>query len=171
VRELHIGDLVLEPLRTAHAEAMYEVLCDPRLYSYLDYPPPPDAAHVRGVYERLERRKSPDGADHWLNWIVRHAGGPPLGFVQATMQQDGDTWIAYVIGTAQQGRGIGTQATQAMLEHLASDYGAARFLASVEAGNAPSIRLLQRLGFTLAADELAARHEMTASERLFVRDT
>ena len=41
MRELRAGELLLEPLRVAHAEAMFKVLREPRLYRYLDYPPPP----------------------------------------------------------------------------------------------------------------------------------
>ena len=169
MRELRAGDLVLEPLVAGHAEAMFEVLRDPALYRYLDYPPPPSAEHLRGVYERLERRQSPDGADHWLNWVVRE-GEPSIGFVQATLRPDRTAWIAYVIGTAHQGRGAATRATRAMMDHLVVEYGAKRFLASVEADNAPSIRLLERLGFSLAPPDVAKKHDLTASERLFVRE-
>jgi ribosomal-protein-alanine N-acetyltransferase len=166
---LRAGELVLEPLVAAHAQAMFEVLRDPSLYRYLDYPPPPSVEHLRGVYERLERRKSPDGVDHWLNWVVRIGEGAPVGFVQATVLANRTAWVAYVIGTAHQRRGVATRATRAMVDHLHLDYGVKRFLASVEADNEPSIRLLERLGFSLASPEVAKGHDLTPSERLYVR--
>lgn len=169
MRELRAGHLVLEPLRVAHAEAMFKVLREPTLYRYLDHPPPPSVEHLRAVYGRLEKRKSPDGADHWLNWVVREDTGPPIGFVQATVLPEGTAWIAYVIAVARQRHRLGTLATVLMVDHLASDYGVKRFLASVEADNAPSIRLLQRLGFALASAEAAREHHLSPSERLYVR--
>ena len=41
MQALAADDLVLEPLVSGHAEAMFEVLSDPELYRYLDQPPPP----------------------------------------------------------------------------------------------------------------------------------
>jgi len=169
MRELRAGELLLEPLRVAHAEAMFKVLREPRLYRYLDYPPPPSVEHLRAVYERLEKRKSPDGADRWLNWVVRENAGPPIGFVQATVLPGGAAWVAYVIGVARQGHRLGTLATALMVDHLATDYGVKRYLASVEADNEPSIRLLKRLGFALASSEVAKEHDLSKTERLYVR--
>ena len=169
MRELRAGELVLEPLRVAHAEDMFQVLRDPSLHRYLDHPPPASAEDLRRVYERLERRKSPDGADLWLNWIVRPDGGAPIGFVQGTILPDASAWIAFVISAAHQGRGIATRATRAMVDHLALEYAVKRFLASVELDNTSSIRLLQRLGFRLAPQDVARGHELGRTERLYLR--
>ena len=168
MKALRAGDLVLEPLESRHAEAMFEVLKDEALYRHLDYPPPPSVEHLRKVYARLEERSSPDGADRWLNWVVSREGAP-IGFVQSTVMRDGTAWVAYVFARGHHGRGLATRATGAMLDHLAADYGARAFLASVEEANRPSIRLLERLGFRLATREESRAHELTPSERLYVR--
>ena len=170
MQSLAADDLRLEPLVAADSESMFELLSDPSLYRWIDEAPPADASSLRARYARLETRASADGRQHWLNWIVRRPEGPPLGFVQATALRDGSAWIAYLLGSAHQGHGHATRATAAMLAHLEAAYGASRLLANVEAGNGPSIRLLQRLGFRAATAEEAARHEPTASERIFVRD-
>ena len=168
MKPLRAGDLALEPLEARHAEAMFAVLNDAELHRHLDYPPPPSVEHLRNVYTRLEGRRSPDGAERWLNWIVSLAGAP-IGFVQATVMQDGSAWVAYVFAREHHGRGFATRATGAMLDHLVAEHGARAFLASVEAANAPSIRLLARLGFRLATDGESRAHELTPSERLYVR--
>jgi len=170
MRTLEIDGLVLEPLTASHADAMFALLSDPALYRYIDEAPPPDVEYLRARYARLETRESPDGRQHWLNWVVRRPGGPPLGYVQATVLDNGSAWIAYMLGSAHHGRGHATRATAAMLEHLEAGYGATRLLANVEADNLPSIRLLERLGFRAATADEAARHEPTPSERIFVRD-
>ena len=167
--KLEAGGLVLEPLTVAHADAMFALLSDPALYRYLDEAPPPDVEQLRARYARLERRESADGAQRWLNWVVRLPGEPPLGFVQATVLDDGSAWVAYLLGSAHQGRGHATRATAAMLSHLESEHGTSLLLANVEAGNGASIRLLQRLGFRAATPAETARHRPTASERIFVR--
>jgi len=170
MRTLQADGLVLEPLTAAHAEAMFALLSDPALYRYIDEAPPADADSLRARYARLERRESADGRQRWLNWVVRAPGQPPLGYVQATVLDNGSAWVAYLLGSAHQGRGHATHATAAMLAHLESEHGTSRLLANVEAENLPSIRLLQRLGFRAATPAEAARHEPTASERIFVRE-
>ena len=153
MKALAVAGLLLEPLTVAHAEAMFELLSDPELYRYLDDPPPPDLEHVRQQYARLERRASPDGKQAWLNWVLREPGHTPIGYVQATVL----------------GHGHASKATAAMLEHLESEHGVTRQLAIVEVDNLRSIRLLERLGFRAATAAELAKHEPTATERIFVR--
>lgn len=164
---LFTPDLTLEPLVAGHAEAMFDVLSEPELYRYLDFGPPPSLDHLRGVYEALEARVSPDGSRLWLNWVVRPRDEAPVGFVQATVS-GADAWVAYVLSREFWGRGYAFQATQAVIEHLRATCGVARFLATVEAGNERSVRLLQRLGFRAASEAEVQEHELSATERLFV---
>ena len=162
--------LVLEPLTAAHAEAMFALLSEPRSIATSTRRRRPTSRTCAPGTPGWRPATSADGRQHWLNWVVRLPGQPPLGYVQATVLDNGSAWVAYLLGSAHQGRGHATRATAAMLAHLESEYGATRLLANVEAENLPSIRLLQRLGFRAATAEEAARHEPTASERIFVRD-
>lgn len=169
MQALAAGELVLEPLVAGHAEAMFAALGDPELYRYLDHPPPPTVEHLRAVYAGVEKRLSPDGSQIWLNWVVRRPGEAPLGYVQATVMPNHTAWIGYVFSVQHWGRGHATQAVRAMLEHLAADCGVRCFLASVETENLSSIRLLERLGFRAAQENELEGHELSPSERLFVR--
>ena len=169
MKPLLADDLVLEPLEARHAPAMFEVLKDPGLYTYLDHPPPPNVDHLRGLYTKLESRKSPDGGEHWLNWIVIPRDHGPVGYVQSTVTPHA-AWIAYVFASLHWGRGYATRAAQAMIDHLERDYSVLRFLATVEAENAPSIRVLLRLGFKQATGKQPAEHELRPSERFFIRE-
>ena len=169
MQPLAVGELVLEPLVVSHAEAMFEVLIEPELYRYLDYPPPPSVEHLRSVYARLEGRKSPDGSELWLNWIVRLQGRAPIGYVQATLTSNKIAWVGFVFSSTYWGLGYATQAVQAMLEHLSSAHGVTCFLATVEMENQRSIRLLERLGFHGVAGQELEGHELSPTERLFVR--
>jgi len=170
MRKLCSADLDLEPLTVAHADDMFALLSDPALYDHLDHGPPPSVAHLRGVYAKLERRASPDGREQWLNWIVRPAGAAPVGYVQATVFAPATAWVAYVVASRYWGRGYAHAAAAAMIDHLAADYGVTRLLATVEVANLRSLRLLARLGFRAATAEEARCHDLTATERHFVRE-
>ena len=161
--------LTLEPLVVAHADVMFEVLSDSLLYHFLDHPPPPSIEHLRSVYARLETRAPPDGAQRWLNWVIHPHGQPPIGCVQATVVSQRTAWVAYVMSSKHWGRGYATEATQAMIEHLASAYEILRYLATVEAENQRSIRLLARIGFHGATPQELVGHRLSPTERLFVR--
>ena len=161
--------LVLEPLTVADADTMFGVLSDPQIYRYLDYGPPPSVEYLRDVYTKLESRKSPDGSQLWLNWVVHQQGAKPMGYVQATVFPSGTAWVAYVLSSKYWGRGYARTATQAMIEHLADAYGTTQYLATVEAENRRSIVLLERLSFLPATPLEAQYFDLSATERLFVR--
>jgi len=165
---LHTERLRLDPLVTAHADAMYTLLKDPTLYRHMDGAPPPSAEHLRSIYGKLESRSSPDGSQGWFNWVVSTLDGPPVGYVQATVAGE-QAWVAYVIGSAHQARGYAREATAAMIDHLAGVHGVRRFLAVAEAGNRPSLALLQALGFHAADDAETRAHDLSPTERLFVQ--
>ncbi len=169
MQTLSAAELTLEPLETNHAEAMFELLSDVEIYRYLDYPPPSSIEYLRGVYARLEARRSPDGSEDWLNWVIRPVGRPLVGYVQATVASNRSAYVAYVLGSKYWGLGYAQKAMHAMLEHLASAYGVDRCLATVEAGNQRSIHLLERLGFHGAAALEPQGHVLSTTERMFVR--
>lgn len=169
MQTLAAADLLLEPLTVAHAPEMFEVLCDPLTHQYIDHPPPPSVDHLRAVYKQLETRKSPDGRQLWLNWVVRLPGQPPMGYVQATVVSRDRAWVAYLLASRHWGQGHAHAAMQAMLGHLGQACGVSLYMATVEAGNQRSIRLLQRLGFHGASAQEAEGHELSATERLFLR--
>ena len=161
--------LTLEPLLASHAEAMFEVLSDQAIYEYLDYSPPASAEYLRGVYARLEALRSPDGSEAWLNWVIRPRDQPLAGYVQATVGSDRSAYVAYVLASRYWGRGYAQRAMQAMLGHLISTYNVDRYLATVEVENQRSICLLERLGFHLMASHDLHNHQLSTTERMFVR--
>lgn len=161
--------LLLEPLTVAHAETMFATLADPSIYTYLDHGPPPSLAHLQKAYRQLEARRSPEGDELWLNWILRQSDGTVPGYVQATVLPDGRAWVAYVLASRHWGQGLAGEAMRAMLDELRRQ-GVAGLQASVDARHGSSIRLLERLGFDLADGQAAAAAELDASERLYRRE-
>jgi RimJ/RimL family protein N-acetyltransferase len=163
--------LRLEPLVVAHAEALYPVLSDPRQHEFLDQGAPASLDALRERHRRLESRRSADGAEHWLNWALLPRDGPAdaIGFVQATVCEGGNAWVAYQVAHALQGRGLATEATRAMVEHLAADWHVTRFMATVDRRHERSWRLLERLGFRRADAEQAVAEGTLPGDWLYLR--
>jgi RimJ/RimL family protein N-acetyltransferase len=92
-----------------------------------------------------------------------------VGFVQATVT-GGDAWVAYLLARESWGRGYALQAARAVVDYLRAACGVTRFLATVDAGNERSARLLARLGFRPATQAEAHEREIPATERLLLLD-
>ena len=143
--------LVLEPLVAGHAREMFEVLLDPAIYEF-ENAPPESLDWLEGYYDKLESRRSADGTEYWLNWVVRLPGERAMGFVQASVYRGGWADVAYVFSSAYWGHGYASEAVEAMMEELAACWGVMRCEAVYKSANARSRRLLDRLGFTQPLD-------------------
>jgi ribosomal-protein-alanine N-acetyltransferase len=161
--------VILEPRSMAHSEELFPVLAEAALYEFIDEEPPQSVEALRQKLARSESRKSPDGAEHWLNWVVRDGSRNLAGYVQATVAANLETNVAYAIGSAFWGRGIASAAVAQMIQIVATDFGVKRFFIVVERENRRSIRLAERLGFSEAPVELAVRRGTAASDILFLK--
>jgi ribosomal-protein-alanine N-acetyltransferase len=168
MRELAAPWLRLVPLGAAHADAMFEVLRDPALYTYDDSDPPQSAQALRERYTRLESRRSTDGTQDWLNWVLLlGVSGRAIGFVQATVERGrGDAWVAFVLARDCWGLGHARRATLVMLDELQLHYGVSRALATAERANQRSLGLLRRLGFAEGSTEEHAALGVAAADLL-----
>ena len=168
MRTIAAEGLTLEPQTTAHAAAMFEVLSDPAIYAY-ENAPPASLEWLRARFEKLETRRSADGREQWLNWVIRLPSSALIGYVQATVRGDGSAGIAYELASAHWGQGLARRAVSVMMRELAETYQVASFTAVAKRGNFRSTRLLERLGFTEAGDELRAKLNVEADEVLMCR--
>jgi len=170
MRVVDTGRLRLEPQTAAHAEAMFAVLGDPALYEH-ENEPPSSVEWLRARFGRLASRRSADGREQWLNWVIRLPTGELIGYVQATVRPGGGAAIAYVLSSAYWGRGIAQQAVEAMIAELVEHHEVRSLSAVLKRRNVRSLRLLERLGFAPASpghdgedrvepDELVMRREL-----------
>jgi RimJ/RimL family protein N-acetyltransferase len=166
VKRIASDGVTLEPRSMAHAEELYGILCEPGLYEFLDEEPPPSVESLRQKLARSESRKSPDGSEHWLNWIVRDELGRVAGYVQATVFPDGEANIAYVLGSSHWGRGLAYRAVDEMLRIVSVEFGVNAFHVRAERANLRSVRLAERLGFSAATPEESARKGIPPGEIL-----
>jgi len=158
------GSVVLEPQIAAHAAEMFTVLSDPAIYEF-ENAPPQSVSWLTERFARLESRVSPDGAERWLNWVIRLPSGVLAGYVQATIARDRTAYIAYELGSKFWRQGIGSAAVTAMLKELAVNYGVCTCVAALKERNYRSLALLQSLGFERSgsndADEVFMRKRIS----------
>jgi len=152
---LRTARLALEPLRVDHADEMVALLADRALYTYYDDEASPTLDELRSRYERQGVGSSPDGSETWHNWILRDlATGEVAGFVQATVRavdRGASAELAWVVGTAYQGRGYATEAAAAARDAItgpgsASGDDATVVQAHIAPGHAASETVARRLG-------------------------
>lgn len=160
--------VILEPQVAAHAEEMFAVLADPAIYEY-ENEPPASVEWLRERFSKLESRRSPDGQQLWLNWVVRRPASGLIGYVQATVFPTGRAAIAYVLASRHWGRGLAADACRAMIAELAGRYGVRTVYAVFKRRNLRSARLLERLGFAPALAESACI-DLAPDEVLMMRD-
>ncbi|MFI6153872.1 GNAT family N-acetyltransferase [Kitasatospora sp. NPDC051170] len=135
--------LDLPPIGPGHAEEMAAALDDPALYAFTGGAPA-TADELRVRYARLAAG-SPDPAEAWGNWALRLRGsGELVGYVQATVRPDAAE-LAWVVGTAWQGRGLATEAARTLLAHLTAG-GVTTALAHVHPDHHASAAVARSLG-------------------------
>lgn len=159
----------LVPQTAEHAEEMFALLCDPAIYEY-ENDPPPSLEWLRTRLSRLESRRSPDGQEQWLNWVIRMPTSELVGYVQATVSPTGRADIAYVLASAYWGRGLARKAVEAMICELVEHYPVRNLVAVLKRKNLRSMRLLERLGFSQAAPDQHLEHTLDDAEVLMHRE-
>lgn len=168
MRHLQTPRLRLEPQTSGHADRMFAVLCDPALYEF-ENQPPVSLERLRNRFEQLETRTSPDESERWLNWVVVLPDHGPIGFVQATIVSDNQSYIAYILGSNHWGKGYGSEAVLSMLDELTATYGVQRFVATYKKTNHRSHRLLERIGFHPGSAEDHAALDVESDESLMMK--
>src|SRR6185312_8605893 len=135
------------------------VLADTSLYAFTGGEPP-SLTELRARYERQVTGRSPDGAEAWLNWIVRRReDGQAVGFVQAAISTDPPppapvtAVLAWVLGVRHQGMGYAREAGEALIAWLAGA-GVQRLVAYIHPEHAASMAVAQALGLQPTDDRV-----------------
>ena len=144
---LKTARLTLEPLSPDHADAMIDGFTDPRIYTWIDVPPPAGVEDLRDRFSRIAKPYAPTG-ELWLNWPMRvNDAGAYAGLVEATMRPDRVCYLAYFVFTRFARQGIAKEACTAVIDHLFRAYDAVEIRAEMDYRNIPSRCLVESLGF------------------------
>lgn len=134
--------LRLRALGVEDAEALFPTLSDAELMTWWSSAPHQTVAETRAYFApRVEQ-------DGWRCWAITLAGDDTaIGWVAAgEKRQGGVTEIGYLLARAHWGRGIAAEAVSAVIDRLFAE-GQRRVFADTDPDNAPSLALLDRLGF------------------------
>ena len=147
--EIVTDRLRLTPLSPADAEALFPVFDDERLHAFTGGRPD-TLEEVRARLRAWLSERSPDG-QAWLNWLVRATDdGRILGTTQATVERTPDGLVAilaWTTATAEQGRGVASEAAAAMAGWLV-DAGVGRMDAHIHPEHSASAAVARRVGLT-----------------------
>lgn len=144
--------LILEPLTTAHAPRVYPLLLDPALFTYIPTEPPESETALARRFAVLESRRSPDGAEQWLNWAAAMRDETQyIGLFEATIMPDRAAHIAYTVFVPHQRCGFAREGVEAMMAVLTQRYRVIDIVADIDTRNAASVRLVEAMGFEQVA--------------------
>ena len=151
VTTLGTDRFTLRPLRREDAAALFPTLSDEAQCLYL----------TRPAFQSEEELWGWLADPTWTGrtWIAEDGEGRVVGrFVAVPAHEDGIEEVGYITCMDRQGEGIARECTAALVRHL-FETGTRKIIAEVDMRNAPSVRLLERLGF--AREALFREHETT----------
>jgi ribosomal-protein-alanine N-acetyltransferase len=145
--QLETERLILRRLTMADVEFVFQHFSDPMIYRYLmDEEPMTDRSQGEGL---IEFYLDPNGKSHNRWGIVLKAENALVGTCgfHKWDRQHYRAEIGYDLGQAHWGQGLMSEAIREALAHGFENMGLNKIDAFVYPGNAPSVRLLDRLGF------------------------
>ena len=156
MQQIHTARLRLEPLRAQHAAVVWEPLQDSALYTYLP-DDAPSRSNLQRRYAFLERGLSPDGTQHWLNWVAfLRDSMTPIGSFQATLPKKAPGSFAYIVFPPRWRQGYAREMAQCVLTHLFETHQPPSLYAEIDTRNTGSIRLVESLGLTRVSTTVGA---------------
>lgn len=141
--------LLLRAHEHGDLDDMLEYHSDPEVVRYLPWPVRDHALAAEALAPRL-RQGRVDVEGEWLVLAIQLADGPVIGEVvlKCASVEKGEAELGYALHRAHHGLGLAAEAASAMIHLATTDFGVTRLIAELDARNAASVRLLERLGFT-----------------------
>ncbi len=145
-----IGERVsLRAYRNGDADALFALYGDPRVTRYWSHEPWTDRAQVIAYLERMCRERE---TREFYPWAIASNDDDGLIGTVALYELDHTHrrgMIGYSLSPSKQGHGYANEALRLMIAHAFSTLGLRRLEADTDPQNAPSRRLLEKLGFVL----------------------
>ena len=130
---------------------MLEFHSDPDVVRYLPWPIRTRAQVAEALVPKL-RAGRVDAEGDWLVLAIQfRETGTVIGevLVKCVSVEEGVAELGYAMHSGYHGKGLAFEAASAMVELALGELGVERLVAELDARNAASSRLLERLGFTL----------------------
>ncbi|MEJ8674973.1 GNAT family N-acetyltransferase, partial [Chromobacterium amazonense] len=140
--------LRLWPLGPEHAEALFPLLRQPRVYDWISMRQPESVSALARRWGELRQEGAGEREEYFFGWAAqRISDGAWLGALDADVRADGvASNVGYWFGPDFWGQGYASEALTALAHHLDA-HGAHEQRAAVTRGNDASMRVLERAGF------------------------
>lgn len=163
--------LVLRPMTTEDGPALFELRTDPVINRYIDRLPTTELEDALRFIDKINKGIRDN---HWLYWAITEAASVGDQDHEVLQDQEGQQdqeviydhligticlWnfvptddkaeLGYELSAARQGRGLMSEAVEAVLTYGFGTIGLSAVEAAVHPENAASVKVLKRAGFTL----------------------
>ena len=145
--------LTLRPFVEQDFEAMHAMRSSPDVARYL-YQGPLTPEQTRDRLTRMIQNKEWEKEDDWFSAaVVERASGITVGDLAFhwVSENDRTAEVGFVFDPRHQGKGFATEASRALIEWAFASAGMHRVIGRLEARNAASERVLEKLGMRLEA--------------------
>lgn len=139
--------LTIRPWNSRDRPSFIRLASDPEVMRYVHGGTPYTEAEVDEFFDRQQRQLDSLGmcmgamVEKSSERVVGVAGVQPLG-------ESGDLEIGWWLARDVWGRGYATEAGRAAMDHVLKTMERPRVVAIIDPGNEPSVRVVNRLGFT-----------------------
>lgn len=147
---LHTQRLLIRRFTAQDGEALYAYLSDPKVVAYEPY----DPATREEAFAEAARRA---GDDHFYAVCLAETG-ELIGNIYFAPEDNGVAEIGYVFNSAYQHKGYACEAARAVIAHGFANMGIRRVIAMCNPENAPSWKLMERLGMRREARFIENNH-------------
>ena len=140
--------LRLRWLEERDVDALYQIFADPTVTRYWSAPPLPDPAAARALLQEIYDYFKGGSLYQWgiaLADTDRVVGTVTLAHIAREHRR---AEVGFALAASAWGQGYAAEAVARLVEHAFSDLELHRLEANVDPRNEPSLRLLERLGFT-----------------------
>lgn len=131
-------------------DAAIERRSSPEVAKYQDWELPYDAEHAKTVMAKLEEMDGPVNDSGWSLTVVDAASPETImGDLYVGIEWGGrSAEVGYTFHPDYWGKGYATEATQAIIDYLFTDFGVSRVRATLHPDNPQSARVLEACGMT-----------------------
>jgi RimJ/RimL family protein N-acetyltransferase len=144
--------LRLEPLDLNHASELFDALNHEQIGLFIGGPDVNTLTELEDRIQHLQKGPKEETGQRWYSFAVL-LDSVVIGRVEATAH-DGIVEIAYLLNPSLWGQGLGTAATELLLNELRMD-GERDFWATAVPENVASVRVVEHLGFREIDADLA----------------
>ena len=156
--------LTLEPISLHHLESIFAYSSDPentRLMMFLPY----ESIEETEVCIRKSMEYWQSDAPEHLQFAVI-LNGAQIGDVTMYMAGPGNAELGWILDKGCQGHGYAIEAVRAVMDYGKREWGIRRFFAMCDSENAPSYRLMERLGMRRMPQTGKRKNRASDEERL-----